>query len=208
MTERSASPPPRELDSPRAIWLDSWARLTEGAAVARHAFHLGTLATVGKTAPELRTVVLRDVDASKHLLTCHTDRRSPKAHAIQANENVSWLFYDPQAKLQLRLCCRAQLLCEGDYWASRWDASRISSRLCYVHTSGPGTTLAAALDYGPASLSAQGEASVDVSLGRDNFAVIASTVTRLDWLCLHHAGHRRMRFHVTPMGFDAAWIAP
>jgi hypothetical protein len=192
----------------RQIWDDTWQRLAAGTRSARHPFHLGVLATCTDLVPEVRTVVLRDADHRSHRLACHADRRSPKTRSIAANGNVAWLFYDRVDRLQLRLQCRARVDLDGAFWEERWQASRPQSRRCYTHTAAPGTPLAAPLDYGPPATSVPSDPSALDAPGRDNFAVIVTTVVCLDWLSLHHDGHRRLRFHVTPLGFDAAWIAP
>lgn len=206
MTAESAGRPRPE--AAREIWDDAWSRLAQGAASARHPCHLATLATCADGVPDLRTVVLRAADARQHMLACHTDRRSPKARAVQANPAVAWLFYDPRDKVQLRLACHATLLTEGEVWEARWQASRQQSRLCYTHEHGPGSTLPAPDAYGPPDKRSREDAAWIDAAGRPHFAVVLGTVIRLDWLSLHHDGHRRMRFHVTPLGFDASWIAP
>lgn len=210
MTRRPAAHydrPPNDCTA-REIWDDVWQRLAAATGSARHPFHLGVLATCEDLIPDARTVVLRDVDARSHRLACHADRRSPKTRTIATNENVAWLFYDKGSRLQLRLHCRARVDVGGPYWEERWQASRHQSRLCYTHAAGPGTALSGPLDYAPPDASSPPDPAAVDALGRDNFAVIVTTVLGLDWLSLHHEGHRRLRFHVTPLGFDAAWIAP
>jgi pyridoxamine 5'-phosphate oxidase len=195
--------------TPRQVWEEIWDRLHQGAASARDPFHLGVLATVVDGVPDQRTVVLRDVDAHRHQLTFHTDRRSPKVAALEAVPQASWLFYDADAKIQLRIACQAEVHSEGAFWQERWDASRQASRACYAHTAGPGTALEGPLDYGP-MLPAPGETLVDevTRPGRENFAVVTTVAHRIDWLALSSGGHRRLRFNVTALGFDSLWIAP
>lgn len=191
------------------MWEQLWQRLSQGATSARDPFHLGVLATVVDGIPDQRTVVLRAVDAHRHQLMFHTDRRSPKIAALMGTPQASWLFYDSAAKIQLRIACRAEVHTEGALWQERWDASRQGSRACYAHAAGPGTALEGPLDYGPV-VPAPGEALVDevTRPGRENFAVVTTVAHRIDWLALSSRGHRRLRFNVTPLGFDSLWIAP
>jgi 3-hydroxyisobutyrate dehydrogenase len=194
--------------APREIWDDLWSRLCAGARSAKHPFHLGAFATVRDGRPEQRTVVLRAVEPRRHQLLFHTDARSSKVAALAACPEASWLFYDAEEKIQLRIACSVRVHRDGPLVEDRWAGSRLSSRACYVHRDGPGTPLATPLEYGPVQPADAEDPEALTAPGITNFTVIATTAHRIDWLSLHHAGHRRMRFNVTPLGFDSLWIAP
>ena len=81
----------------------AWTLLEEGVRSARSPFHTPAMATQGASGPSVRTVVLRHADPEKQQISCHTDWRSAKRREIQKDGRVSWLFYDRDRKLQLRL---------------------------------------------------------------------------------------------------------
>ena len=83
-----------------------------GAAVrsADHPFRLFTLATVGPDRyPHARTVVLRGFDPVERSVSFYTDCRSPKVRHMAGEPRVALLFYDPTARLQLRIPASARL---------------------------------------------------------------------------------------------------
>jgi pyridoxamine 5'-phosphate oxidase len=196
------------IDDPREVWHELWRELQAATRSARHPYHLGVLATSRNGWPDPRTVVLRSVDARRHELLFHTDRRSPKIQALRECDRVAWLFYDAERKIQLRITATARIYEDGPLHAERWQASRVSSRACYVHEFGPGTPLSTPLGYGPTGDQSLATLEQITPEGRHNFAVVSTTAHQVDWLSLNRRGHRRLRFKVTPMGFDSTWIAP
>ncbi|MEM9387212.1 MAG: pyridoxamine 5'-phosphate oxidase family protein [Pseudomonadota bacterium] len=197
--QRRALPP---LD-PEAIWADVWCRLGEAVGSARHPFHLAVFATLRDGAPEQRTVVLRGVDPQRHQTTFHTDLRSPKAADLAKPGPASWLFYDATTRVQLRLRGTAELVHRSEEVDRRWQNSRLQSQSCYRHLVGPGSHLDSPLDYLPdKSDSGAG------TRGRQHFAIVVTQIISLEWLSLHHAGHRRLRFTIGDRGVDSTWLAP
>ncbi|MEO0424883.1 MAG: pyridoxamine 5'-phosphate oxidase family protein [Pseudomonadota bacterium] len=196
-------PPPLPPLEPAAIWSDTWQRLEQAVVSARHPFHLGVFATVRNGAPEQRTVVLRGAEEAHRRVTFHTDLRSPKARDLAQPGPASWLFYDAPSRLQVRMTGLATLHHEGDEVDRRWQGSRPQSQACYRHASGPGSPLDGPLDYLPAASETH-----QSDQGRAHFAIVATEITSLEWLSLHHAGHRRLQFAIGHHGVDGSWIAP
>lgn len=185
-----------------------WDLLEEGAASARGAFHTGVLGTVEDGAPRLRTVVLRAVDRPGARLCCHTDRRSGKVRQLADADAVSWLFYDPERRVQLRLEGRATIHAEDALAERRWAASPSGSRRCYLVSPGPGRVLAAPGSTLPEALRGRRPSPEETVPGRQNFAVIVTRVDRLDWLHLTADGHRRARFVRDGERWERCWVAP
>ena len=176
----------------------AWEMLKDGAARGRAPFHTPVLANVADGQPEARTVVLRIADPDTRELVCHTDQRSPKVSALATSGSVLWVFYDPDAKVQLRLRGPSALHHGDEMAAARWAASRPDSRLCYQNPFAPGAEV-------PAPEAAHPDAEAD---GYTNFTAIRCSVESFDWLYLDARGHRRAAFEWQQGTWLGRWVAP
>ncbi len=148
--------------------------------------------------------MLRKVDAEARWLQIHTDRRSHKVAEIAANPGVAVHFYDPAAKIQLRVRGTATVHGDGpDPVAdAAWAATRSFSRACYRIDPGPGT----ALDRPDGYAMPEPE---DPEVGRETFRVLRVHVSEIEWLYLAARGHRRARFAWdADATLRAAWLTP
>ena len=179
---------------PQVMWGLLHAAITE----RRHAFHTPVLLNQGAEGAEARTVVLRWVDTDQRLLHCHTDIRSPKVQALQADPRVGWLFYDAGAAVQMRLKAHATLHHKDDIAETGWANSTRNSRMCYRHQRGPGMQL----ENGPLS------PDFLESDGFENFTVVRTQVHQMEWLFLRHSGHRRCCFNFVDGQWSPQWLAP
>lgn len=191
-----------------ATWALCWDLLEEGASRARVPFHTPVLATVSAAGPEARTVVLRAANRGALTLTCHTDARSAKFGEIRDDARVSWLFYDPDRKLQLRIHARGTAVSAGEPAERRWRDVAVGSRRCYLATEAPGATLPAAGNALPPALRSRRPTPGESERGREHFAVIESRVLSIDCLYLDSAGHRRARFDCAAGAPAGRWVAP
>jgi hypothetical protein len=163
------------------------------------AFNTLSVATLGPQGwPELRTVILRRVEPAERRVVFHTDRRSAKAGEIVADGRVSLLFWDPRAKLQLRLWGQARILTEDPLAEEEWRRLSLQSRRIYRTPQPPGRILPDP---------AQGDGATEGD-GRGVFAAVPVTVMRLEWLHLRPGGHRRARFEPGAEGWQGRWLAP
>lgn len=181
---------------------EAWRRLEDGVNDRKSGFHcvqLGTCETDGT--PSVRTCVLRAVDREAGWVQVHTDRRGPKPVEIAREPRACIHAYDPAAKIQLRLTGEAVMHADDDVAEAAWARTRGFSRECYRLQPGPGTPLD--LPDG-----ADLPRPADPELGRENFAVLRLHVTRLEWLYLAAAGHRRARFDWSSGTRHAAWLVP
>ena len=184
----------------------AWQRL--GAAVGSHraAFHTGTVGSLGLDGrTQLRTVVLRAVDATARRLSFHTDRRSPKFAELTDDVRMSWLFYDAPTKTQLRLLAEASLHHLDAVSAAAWAGTTLNSRRAYAGTQPPGTVLEApgdGLPPEPAATLAETEA------WQPNFVVVETRVEQLELLLLDHRGHRRAVFDYGTAPRPGRWLVP
>ncbi len=148
---------------------------------------------------DARTVVLRGADGVGLTLRCHTDRRSPKFASLQRHPTCAWVFYDPGARVQIRVRGVAQLHTDDAIAEESWQGSAVQSRRCYAVEQPPSSVIAAP---GPQP-DLEG---ADWISARNHFAVIITRVVGLEWLWLHHGGHRRGRFDEAHP--DGVWIQP
>lgn len=200
-------PPPDDL---AAILADCWITLARGASERRHPFHLPTLATVdpGGT-PHARTVVLRACDDQHQTLSFHTDRRSPKAAHLTEQPACAWLFYSPAERLQVRVAASATVHTTDAHADTAWDRTHLMSRRCYLAPHPPSEPTPTPSPNLPDWAANEAITAENTAPARDHFALVRTTVTEIDWLLLHHAGHRRARFRFAPgAGVEMAWLQP
>ncbi|MBT8038732.1 MAG: pyridoxamine-phosphate oxidase [Xanthomonadales bacterium] len=181
----------------------SWELLREGVVSAKSPLHTASLATIGEHGPSLRTVVLRHCDEEQRMLACHGDVRSAKVREAEADPRASWLFYDRERKLQLRLAGLLSIHVDDAFADSRWDTTTDFGRACYNTERGPGQQVPQ-----PAGAPSLIDNEKDEQLARSHFAVIACRIDFMDWLVLSSRGHRRAHFHWREVGWKACWVLP
>lgn len=164
-------------------------------------FHTGVIATADEGRPELRTVVLRHADAVQKKLFFHTDIRSPKVKQLQLHPQISWLFYEKDIRMQLRLTGTAQLHADDEVAKEAWEQSRLSSRLTYTTSSPSGTVLSSPELI---NLNQKQVPAELIDIAWKNFCVVETTIQELDWVLLHHNGNRRASFQYKTNQFQ--WI--
>ena len=196
-----------------SIYDSLWKLLEEGSSNRRHAFHTPVLATrMSSGDPDLRTVVLRRVDRDGRLVCCHTDSRSRKVQEIESSSRVAWLFYDPQSRVQIRAHGRCEIhQGPGDAMAQEiWHKVHPDSRVCYSAPHSPSSVL----DQWESNQATDARDIAKTKPMADDkppvtFAVLATVLDSIEWLELHHDGHRRIRFSLgDDAGPKAQWLAP
>lgn len=192
-------PRPAFADDLAATRAEAFALLARGVADRRSPFHTPTLATIGLDgAPRARTLVLRGFDAPTRTLRLHSDARSGKQAELMHDPRACLHLYDPGHQVQIRLEGQATLHRDDALADAAWEASRPFSRLCYGITPAPGTPV-------PEPPPAPSE----VAGGRAHFMALRLAFTRMEWLWLAAAGHRRARFTWDAAGREeATWLVP
>jgi pyridoxamine 5'-phosphate oxidase len=162
-----------------------WSRLEKGVIDHDSSLHTPALGTQSPDGPAVRTVVLRAVDVTNRILTCHTDRRSNKVAELAGDVRVAWMFYDYEVKVQMRLSGVAVIHENDSRSDERWHASNLSSLEVRMPT-----------------------AEETEQHGRAHFAVLDTVVARIDWLSLASKGHRRARFCWKEERWQGSWVVP
>jgi pyridoxamine 5'-phosphate oxidase len=197
-------PSPSFYDDLDETLAEAWRLMARGVADRRSPFHHPTVATMGLDGiPQARTVILRACDVSARRLRFHTDARSAKIAEMAADARAAFHFYDPGAKIQIRLTGTLTPHRDGSIADEAWAGSRVFSRQCYGVAPGPGVPLAAGGDFALPDVTDAATAD-----GRVNFVAVIFDVSSLEWLYLAAAGHRRARFDFTGDALAAVWLTP
>lgn len=197
-----------ELD---AVLDHIWERLTTAADEPGDPLRALTFGTSHAEIPRLRTVILRRADAEERVLAFHSDRRAQKVDDIRGNRRVAWLGWDPDTNEQIRLSGTATVYDGDDAVADEmWADERPPSLGVYVRPSAPGTPLEQPADGLSEAVRRTPLTRQDVAEGREHFAVVRTTLDRIDWLHLHAEGHYRAQFELDSEteAFDGSWVVP
>ncbi len=187
----------------------AWALLVNGSQDPKAAFYTGALGTLGPDGPSLRTVVLREVDPQNRLTLCYSDVRAGKVADIRTHPVVSWLFWDEERKIQLRLRGRAAVHTAGPLADRHWQGTSRSNRRSYLSVPPPGSAQLFPTSGLPEGLETREPDEEESASGRPNFAVIVTQIERLEWLWLGRGGHRRAEFNYDgPNLSHAIWLIP
>ena len=187
----------------------AWGMLHRGASRFNDPFHWPVLGTTGENGnSSLRTVILRHFLLPEQMLICYTDARATKVRDIMNSDAVSWLFYHPKKRIQLRITGRASLHRDDTVAEKYWAATRISNRINYATASPPGTAVDRPSSGLPGFLRDTVPALWESEKGRDNFTAIVSSIDTLDWLLLGPLGNRRAVFTWGENGMKATWTIP
>ncbi len=198
------------MSAPLPPWYDDlagslgegWAQLVRGAADRRHPCHTITAATTGLDgAPQLRTVVLRAAEPEARRIRFHTDARSHKVAELDADPRIALHAYNPFVKIQLRLWGTATVHRDDELAAAAWARTRPFSRACYRLAQGPGTPV-------PDPSTGLAETGEGPEAGREAFVAVTVAVSRLEFLFLASAGHRRALYRWSSPALEARWLVP
>jgi len=185
-----------------------WSMLKRGADRFNDPFHWPVLGTLGKDCCSQRSVILRRFILPERILVCYTDARAGKVQEIKDNSNVSWLFYHPKKKIQLRITGVAELHTDDAFADKQWAATPIPSRLNYCSVLPPGTSVDELSSGLPDFLVNKIPSLMHTEKGRKNFLTISSNIDSIDWLSLNILGNRRARFEWPENKLNSTWLIP
>jgi len=185
---------------------DCWLRILNGSLRSKNPFHAMTVGTFSGNEIALRTVILRKVIPQEHRLFFHTDIRSNKWQELQLNHSISVLLYDAAERIQIRINGKAVLHQYDDIANTAWQNTQLYSRRCYMATSAPSDFSAIPTSGLPEAFELKDPTAEESEWGRQNFGVVEVMANTLDWLWLHHAGHRRAMFNYD--NNSSSWLVP
>jgi pyridoxine/pyridoxamine 5'-phosphate oxidase len=186
-----------------------WKHLDLGMLEREHPFHTPVFGTICDGAPHLRVVVLRRFwRKNPRGLVFHAHAGSPKIAEVKNNPKVSWLFYHPQERFQVRIKGTATIHTEGELHEEQWLATEFFSRRCYVGEA-PSRISEKPTSGLPEDLAERAPTEEESEAGRANFTVIFSTIDEVDCLELNVKGHRRSLFVWMAAGeLETRWLTP
>ena len=187
-------------NNPNDIFSSQWNQLELAVKEAKHNYHLFALSTIDRDSSDIRTVVLRNVNKKNHSLSFHTDIRSPKFKQITKNPNVSVLFYDVQARTQIRMIGITSVCGDESILRSLWGKLSKESKECYMGEVAPSGPL-----HGKTTINKIKQE--DKSEGYNKFARLTIHISKMDVLMLHHLGHRRIEFDLDERAPSHRWLA-
>ncbi len=185
---------------------DCWNRLVTGAIKSRNPFHTPCVATLSKGEVSMRTVVLRKALPEERELRFHTDVRSIKWDDLMINPAISALFYDADARVQLRIKGTAELHHENDITAKAWETTTLSSRKCYLTLHSPSSFTDSSTSGLSEDIEQEKFTLSESEVGYANFGIVSIRVQSIDWLWLNHSGHRRAFFDYEKESYQ--WMIP
>lgn len=199
-----------QLRTLNTIQENLWAMLEAGATDPESPLHtpvLGSIAVDGQT-PRLRSVILRQVQPQTRCLICHSHKQAEKVAELRANPAMSWLFYDPTARIQLRLRGQASLHNQDALADEHWQIMPLSTRQLYLSTQPPGSTLPSAQSAMPPFLQNRLPTQAESEQGRPYFMLIRTEIDAIDWLYLDRSGNRRASFVWNSTRWAGQWLVP
>lgn len=174
-----------------------WSHLGRSVVDAVQPWSLPTVGTCRGPEPDLRTMVLREVDRTWRRLVAYSDARADKVDQVRAAPATAWHFYDPRSRVQLRARGLSAVEHQTDFARRVWEMVPEANRANYRTMGVPGTVIP-----NPA------EGHIFAPGGAENFALIVTTVSRLDWLWLAPSGHRRAVFEWSGGRWQGQWAIP
>jgi len=185
-----------------------WERLLTGALRADDPMHNAVVANAGAANINMRTVVLRKAIPPAKQLSFYTDIRSGKWAELLQQNKISWLFYDAEARIQIRTGSTATLHQVDELADKAWEETRLGNRKNYLSNLSPSAEIANPLIGLPPAVS-DNFTKEESEAGRKNFGVVICTIDWMEWLWLGEHGHRRANFVYGEDGnFTANWLVP
>jgi len=186
------------------IRTDLAAHLERAARDRRSTMHVPVVVTSDVDA---RIMVLRAFDPDASTLRFHTDTRAPKVAAIEADPRMAVLFYDKEAKIQIRARGRGRIERDTPVTEQAWAEGSNFARRCYLGE-GPGTPSDQPTSGLPSELEGVQPSDEQLVPAWENFGVLLVEIDRLDWLYLAHTGHVRAVFDREGDEWRGRWLSP
>lgn len=200
---------PEYYNNKDLIFDEVWTLLARGVVDRSEDFRLPVVIVNKDNFSDGRIVVLRGAFKEKNIIRFHTDLRSSKIDALKKNNNIYFLFYNKKRKIQLRIKAKATIHYNNDITKDAWKKTQVISRKCYLATNAPGSISNDPHSGYPKELEGKNPKIEDTEIGYENFCVVESQVSEMEWLYLASQGHRRARITIGHDGdVKTEWLTP
>jgi hypothetical protein len=199
---------PRFYNNKDLILDKIWALLTKGVTNREEDFRLPVVVLNSKQGPDARIVVLRGAYQDRNVLRFHTDIRSDKIECIKNSNQIYFLFYNKEEKIQVRATGTATIHYKNQTTEESWKKIQSMSRKCYLASNAPGTVSDNPTSGIPEKYNGKTVPIDETELGYENFSIIESKIHSFEWLYLASKGHRRAKIELTDSGSKAHWVTP
>ena len=181
----------------------AWNLIENGALNRNSPFHCPAISTINASGhPTSRTVVLRGLEQDDRTIRFHTDCRSSKFNELNNNPHIAFLFYDVGKKVQIRLEGKVTIHLNDITTSNFWAQSQRNSKICYAASRAPGT-------YVNKPPSAPLPTQEQLTKSYNNFCVILTKISKLEWLHLNSNGHKRAVFDWSSgVNCESSWVTP
>jgi hypothetical protein len=190
------------------VYDEIWKMLANGVVDRDEDFRLPIVIANQGQFSDGRIVVLRGAFKDKKVLRFHSDIRSSKMEAFKKNNNIYFLFYSKQKKIQVRAKGKATIHFQNDVSKECWKKTHSISRKCYLAEQAPGTTSASPNPGYPRDFENRNPKLDESEIGYKNFSVVDSEISEFDWLYLASKGHRRLKIFLNDMPIKSEWVTP
>ncbi len=190
------------------VYLKIWDLLNLGLLNRDSPFHLPVFICGEYKGFDGRIVVLRGIDKKNKSLWFHTDIRSKKIKILKSTSLGSFLFYDKNEKIQLRISGKIKINYQNNISKRAWEKTIHMSRQCYLGTNTPGTNSAVPTSGLTENIDNFKYTMEESEVGYKNFCLIETFITSIEWLYLAAKGHRRAQFILDGDTVKKKWIIP
>ena len=190
------------------VYFKIWNLLNLGLLNRNSSFHIPVFISGDKRNFDARIVVLRGIEKKDKKLWFHTDIRSKKIKILKNSSRASFLFYDKEEKIQLRIYGNAKVNYKNDITKKSWKKTAHMSRQCYLGEKIPGTNSAIPTSGLPKNVDNFKYSMEESEIGYENFCVVETFITSIEWLYLAAKGHRRAQFILENDSVEKKWIIP
>ena len=190
------------------VYLKIWDLLNFGLLNRDSPFHLPVFICGENKSFDGRIVVLRGIDEKNKKLWFHTDIISKKIEILKNNTQASFLFYDKDEKIQLRISGNVKINYQNNITKKSWEKTIHMSRQCYLGKSTPGSISSTPTSGLSENVDNFKYTLEESEIGYKNFCLIETFITSIEWLYLAAKGHRRAHFSLKNNLIEKKWIIP
>jgi len=190
------------------VYSKIWNLLKVGLQNRDASFHIPVFICSNKNKSDGRIVVLRGIDEKEKKIWFHSDIRSNKVKILKSNSEGTFLFYDKNEKIQLRICGYTKINYKNNITKKSWEKTTHMSRQCYLGNKAPGSNALEAASGLTSDIENFKYTIEESEIGYENFCVIETFIKSIEWLYLAAKGHRRAYFSLKNNSLEKKWLIP